>query len=356
MVVDKILINNIRDFDSLREMWFKIEKGKDMTVYQSFSWNKLLVQEHFKTFLPDFFTTIVIYMVKNNNNVCVILPLIVQRKGNKTKWFGRKKGVYILGHASYSDYLNAVYKDADVRAFEELFIRLKKDLGIYTFNFTDMIEGTGFEKFIESRGIPQQESTVSVAVNKRDSGDEYNKSLSKHVRQNLRTALNRMNKDGIRYDCKVIWGKVDNLNLLDELRNLHIERMSEKNNVNTDVVHKLSSAVRIYYQKNKELSNNVVYEGMRTLDNSVFVLVYLNDKIAGYLYGLQEQDTIRILQNCFRSEYKFYSPMFRGIYDFLVECFNNNIVRQVDFTRGNETYKYQLAGVETKLKQYRGIL
>lgn len=354
MIVEKIIINQTEDFDALREVWEKVEKGNDMTVFQSFSWNKLLVQEHFKTLLPRFFASIIVYIVKDDNGVRVLLPLIVQKKSNKLKWFGREKGVYVLGHASYSDYLNAVYENSEDEAFEALFDRMKNDLGSYVFNFTSFIEGTEFEKFIERKGIARLEPTVSVAVNKCASADEYNKVLSKHVRQNLRTALNRMSKDGIKYEYRVIWGKVDDHEMLEQLRELHIERMCEKNSIETDWIHKLSSMVKIRYRKWKEINNNIVYESMKTLENSVFVIVYLNDQISGYLYGLQEAHTVRIMQNCFRSEYKFYSPMFRGAYDFLIDCYQNDDIQQVDFTRGNESYKYQLAGEETVLKRYHG--
>lgn len=353
-MVDKIFVKNIEDFDSIRDDWEKLEKGKEMTVYQSFSWNRLLIQEHFNTFLVHLFSSIVIYTVKENNKINAIIPLIVQKRSNKTKWFGRNRGVYILGHASYSDYLNVIYEDIDDNVFERLLVQLKKDLGSYIFNFTDLIEGTKFENFIERKGIKKQDSTVSVAVNKCESAEDYNKILSKHVRQNLRTAVNRMNKDGIKYEYKIIWGKIEDCSLLEQLRELHIERMSVKNNVDTDLIHKLSSKVRIFYKRRKELSNNIVYESMKIMENSVFVIVYLNNQISGYLYGLYESHKVYIMQNCFKNEYKFYSPMFRGTYDFLIDCYQNDMIQQVDFTRGNENYKYQLAGVETVLKNFCG--
>lgn len=356
MRIEKKYISQIQNFDKLKGMWLELEKGQDMTVYQSFSWNRLLVQEQFNMFMSKFFSMIVVYIVMDGNNAKIILPLIVQKRSNKTKWFGRKKGVYILGHASYSDYLNAVYENIDKESFDILMDNLKKDYADYVFTFTDLIEGTQFEMLVEQTGVAKLDSTVSVAVSKAESAEKYTKSLSKHVRQNLRTALNRMNKDGIEYEHKVVFGKILDIDMLDELRKLHIERMNEKNNVGTDLIHKISSVVRIYYRKKKELHNNIVYESMRTMENSVFVLVYLNGQICGYLYGLQEQHTIRIMQNCFRSEYKFYSPMFRGTYDFLLDCYQKSDIQKVDFTRGNESYKYQLAGVESTLKQYRGKL
>lgn len=356
MIIEKKCINIIRDFDAIRDAWLELETGKEMTIYQAFKWNQLLAEEQFNTFVFGLFTSIVVYIVKDTNETKLILPLIIQKRNNKTKWFGRKRGIYILGHGSYSDYLNAIYKNITDSDLKDLFNKIHQDYPKYEYTFTDLIQGTTFERFVSGLGLEELESTVSVAVEKADSIREYTKMLSKHVRQNLRTSLNRMKKDQLDYEYKVVEGVITDDEVLNKLRELHVERMIEKNNVDTDLIHKLSSAIRISYRAHKENNNNIIYESMRTMEKSVFVLVFLNGELSGYLYGLKETHTIRIMQNCFKSKYKFYSPMFRGAYDFLIDCYENPEIERVDFTRGNEPYKYQLAGVETILKQYSGKL
>lgn len=357
MIVEKKYISEIKDFEECKELWNELEKGCEMTVYQSFEWNYLLVQEQLNLFMSKFFSKIIIYFVwDEERHIKAILPLIYQRIGNITKWFGRKKGIYILGHGSYSDYLNAIYGEVDEEILELLINTIKVDFGHMMVHFTDLIEGTMFEKCLDSIGIEKQKSDITVAIKRSESAEEYTKNLSKHVRQNLRTSLNRMKKDGVEYRYQIIWGNVEDIGLLNELRELHIMRMSEKNNDKTDIIHKISSSIRIHYRKNKERNNNIVYESMKSMKNSVFVIVYLNDQISGYLYGLKENKVIRIMQNCFNSEYKFYSPMFRGAYDFIVSMYENEDIDSIDFTRGEETYKYQLSGEATILKNYKGII
>ncbi len=118
------------------------------------------------------------------------------------------------------------------------------------------------------------------------------------------------------------------------------------------MVHAMSSYVRIKYRTNREKNNNIISESMKVMDNSCLVICYLNNDIAGYLYGLIDRDTIRIMQNCVKEDYKFYSPMFRGAYDFILMQYDNDDIKIVDFTRGNEQYKYNLGGVEIQLKSY----
>ena len=130
------------------------------------------------------------------------------------------------------------------------------------------------------------ESEVAVQVEKMESREEYEKSLSKHTRQNLRTAKNRMDKAEIKYEVKVL-GKIDDDDdLIQKLIEVHVARMAEKNMVTTDLIHKISSYIRIRYRKKQEHRNNVVAESMKRMEESCLVIVYLNDDIAGYLYGL----------------------------------------------------------------------
>ena len=65
-----------------------------------------------------------------------------------------------------------------------------------------------------------------------------------------------------------------------------------------------------------------------------------------------------LMQNCFKMEYAFYSPLFRGTYDFLIKQIQNESknVMQIDFTRGDEPYKYKLGGVEMQDVYKRQLL
>ena len=90
------------------------------------------------------------------------------------------------------------------------------------------------------------------------------------------------------------------------------------------------------------------------MKNSVLVVVKLNNETVGYLYGLRDDKAIRIMQNCFKVQYAFYSPLFRGAYDFILNQIKNpqNGINQVDFTRGDEPYKIKLGGGQMPLHHY----
>ena len=84
---------------------------------------------------------------------------------------------------------------------------------------------------------------------------------------------------------------------------------------------------------------------MNRLENSVVILVKLNDAVAGYLYGLKDGDSVRIMQNCVAGKYGFYSPVFCGAYDYICSLSGQvSGISVVDFTCGDEPYKLKLAG------------
>ena len=69
---------------------------------------------------------------------------------------------------------------------------------------------------------------------------------------------------------------------------------------------------------------------------------------------MRDSDAVRIMHNCVKEEYSFYSPMFKRAYDFICEEINNKRynVTQIDFTRGDENYKFQLGGEALFLNHY----
>lgn len=349
MGVEIIEIHSIHDFERICDIWKTLEQGRDMTIFQSYNWNILLYEEERKRVLSNFFSTVVVIQINKNGVVVGLLPMVIQKHTNITKWFGRKKGLYILGHNSWSDYLNLVYDEKiDSSCFAGIIDYLGSVYNGYTFYITDVREHTKFSDFLKNSGAELDKTNVAVQVEKMSTVEEYERSLSKHVRQNLRTARNRMDKAGIEYELKVL-GMTDDEALINQLIEVHVGRMAEKNTVTTDLLHKISSYIRIKYRQRQEYKNNIVTESMKRMKESCLVIVYLNGDIAGYLYGLRDGGVIRIMQNCVKNEYKFYSPLFRGAYDFILEQYSDKSVSTVDFTRGDEQYKYSLGGSEINL-------
>lgn len=347
MEIKRKCIKKIDDFEELRTIWEKIQYGPEMTVFQEINWNILLYKELMKKVLLHNFCSVEIFWGIDKEKI-VIIPILVQKISTKNKLFGKKKGIYLLGNGSYSDYLNIIYEEFNEYLVNFVIDEIKKIYKNMPVFFSDIREDTSFNNYLLLKGKMIEEN-VSVSVRLNKSADEYTGSLSKHTRQNLRTSVNRMNKDGKNYELE-IQNNIKNERLLSELTDIHIKRMIIKNNgkKHKKIISRLKILIRIF----KEKHNNIIIDSMKTMQNSVCVIVRINGEVAGYLYGLKDRRAVRIMQNCVDAQYSYYSPMFRGSYEYIVKCIEEAETEEVDFTRGDEQYKYKLGGVETKLYTY----
>lgn len=354
MEIKKKRISKIDDLTEFETDWKMIENGNDMTVFQSFDWNRLLTEEFLQDRYNKLFSALYVFAVYRDKACKMIAPVIVQKVTAKIVWWGKRKGIYILGTGSYSDYLNFIYDDFAYEAFEGLIAFIKNEFNGLQIHMTYLREDTMMSKYLKSTGKEKLKQTTSVYVSLEKNGEEYYNSLSKNVRQNLRTAKNRMKKDGIRYEIKIL-RRIEDLDRLDGLMSLHAKRVAIKNRkVDTDPLHKLSGILMYRYMEKKEQRYNIVQRSMCTMKDSIEIIVELNGHISGYLYGLLDKKAIRVMQNCFDEDYRYYSPMFRGSFDFISqECDERNLkVDQIDFTRGGEDYKFKLGGKELRLDHY----
>jgi len=349
---EKIIINNVNDFIKLKDLWQKLETGNDMTIYQSYDWNLLLYREETVADLNKAFSGVHIVICWEGGTPVCLVPLIINKHSVRIGNHGREKGIYLLGYKSYSDYLNIIYKDITEDVIIKLLSKIQSFYAGYQMLFTDILANTLFGKVLVDQRIGDITESIAVEVVRREDLESYNSLLSKSVKQNLRTARNRMLRDGYKYSFEIFTGTL-NEELINDLVGLHLRRMRTKNTDTTSISKKIESSIDIFLRARKEKINNVVRESMKCMKQSFCEVVYLNEKIAGFLYGLHDRKAIRIMQNCVNDNFRFYSPMFRGAYDYIVSTYNDNNVEIVDFTRGNEQYKYNLGGTEKRLISLR---
>ena len=98
--------------------------------------------------------------------------------------------------------------------------------------------------------------------------------------------------------------------------------------------------------------DRLVFDSMKNMENSVWVIAIIDGQIAGYLYGLKDRRSIRIMHNCVDLQFGKYSPMFRGAFDFILQMYEGEKTDEVDLTRGTDSYKYQLGGTGSTLRSY----
>lgn len=337
----KVNFLNISEFDTLETDWRCLQIGEDMTYFQRYEWYEMLVERN-KDIVHSCFD-VVFGVVKRNADVVLIAPLwIVKRTFGKYN----KKGIYIYGRGQWSDYLTFIYKDFCGESLEHLFAAIKENWDINDFYLEDIPASSKLYSYIKNRFPYCKEScTKCVHLNIPNNKEDYHKLLSKSSRQNLRTAVNRANRDGITF-----YYNFDD-------KNVNHEEFVRFRDI------RVSDKVRKYHKgfitKAKLfLSKHLLKRGIYTFvpyypfvhdKNAKFITVKDSKGIlcAGFCYGHDIiHNRIVLMAVSTNPEFYKYSPGVLGLYKYILNQIDLRNIEILDFTRGDEMYKFSLGGQE----------
>ena len=126
-----------------------------------------------------------------------------------------RKGVcYLLGSLECFDYVDCIYGDIPLQklteALETFFDYLgRESIHVFCVRFIDAKSKTyaAIKSIVEEKRILSEDDVENVAVLlEEETYDDYFSSLTKHAKQNIRTAYNRMSTDQKSYECKLYMG------------------------------------------------------------------------------------------------------------------------------------------------------
>lgn len=321
--------------NQIEKEWKALQTGKEMTLFQTYEWFQML-QEHYIPEDTKLFESIYA-VVESDGEPCMIAPLWIIKK---TFRILNQKGVYLLGRGSFSDYLNFVYQTFDAGAFDFLIKDLSKKYRVKYCTFEDFRESTSvYRHILDNYQITRNSEYSCVSLQLPSTSEEYHKMLSKNSRQNLRTANNRLKKDG--------------KNLIFNFDDQHIDRnhcLKIRESKLTVKYNNFSLYVKYKYR----ILNRLRYIFPRFTPIKLYseskVMTAIDDKgnlRAFFNYGYDSKGTsIRIMAAGTDLEYARYSPGMLLMYNFILNAIQGGKLREVDFTRGDEMYKFALGGQE----------
>lgn len=320
----------------LKETWLMLEKGDDMTYYQSYNWNKIVQQ-----FTPQIKGRCksLYLLVRQGNTPLLIAPLWII---TKTHLLVNKKGAYLVGRKGWSDYLNFIYEDCSDDVFKIVFEYIHHRLGLNFCCFEQIKEDTKLYAYLSQHVIIKKNRvTTCVSLVIPDTVDEYRKILSKNSKQNIRTANNRINKDG-----KSIIFSFNDQPDLEICKAIRKERVTVKNKIN---FHSLNDFI-VYFKM--KIKNLLIIPFPHFLpfceDKSLsFVSAYVDGELAAYFcYGLDEyHKQVMLMVVGTKDTFAKYSPGILALHAYILNQIDGKEIVLLDFTRGNERYKYSLGGV-----------
>lgn len=338
----------LNGFDRLEVYWRNLECGKDMTAFQSFDWYRNINSLYQLERVKNCYRKCRYIIVFSNETPILIAPLEIRTVGVGYRRYGAPRGIYFIGRVGYTDYLNFIYKDFDANAFRYLIDYLHSMYARLPLVFERMLESSESHRFLTEHFSCRQFPVCCAALYLPPSFEEYKMNLSKSTRQNIRTAINRAQKNGCYLTHELILD--ENNDIKEKLFILNKERLNKKSAKSRK---EMSLAGRIYCFFANVFRGlfSAKLDVLRASRNSFCFLVKDDERIVSFFWGIRN-DYLKeyyVILAGVDKDYEWYSPNISHLYLFMEEYYmkNNDSIRVIDFTRGAEGYKKNI-GCQTR--------
>lgn len=208
--------------------------------------------------------------------------------------------------------------------------------------FKRLPDNSALLKAVQGARVERQ-SQVCVKIDFPQGAEPLLASLSKSVRQNLRTAYNRMNRDSITYRLQVYRGEEMTNEVWQQMMAVYLGRLFTK--------YKMKAQDNYWYRythywKYRHIKHDT--KSLRRLPNSFHAVLYGNGHLMGFMSGFISYDGTRtvIPRLAIDNQYRFYSPGYVLLAEILRWLDTNTQCRCLDLSRGDEQYKLDLGGVK----------
>lgn len=307
--------------------WRTIQsRSVSVTPFQNFdymirTWKYMYPYYIVKKYVPVFF---VFY---ENDEPVVIFPFVKYICSGDLELFGNVNGF---------NYCDALYVKPSflVQALSLLknkirnvyFYRVQENSGLYT---------------VLSNNVKNDAITNNVQIIFGNNYEQYNKSLSKSTRQNLRTSYNRLVTDRKEYKLNVYKGG-DNFDY-SSLIKLYSKRHEERYGVKR-------SGIKDWFL----LHQNFATLNYLKLDSALTFVLYIDGKLAAFMSGLlgnRKEFVVPRLSVC--EDFLFYSPGIVLINEVIKYFIENGLAINLDMSQGEESYKYKMGGTLHKTHSFQ---
>lgn len=327
------MIKVYSSFAEIETLWESLESGDSCEPFHTLAWAK-------QTARCEAVGKLLLLAVDE----CCIFPLEVNAKA---------KTITFLGQEGSSDYLQPVYSQWQDDYLAQCGAYLSEHYSGYRW-LCDRIKDDSpcLAAFEALAGSGQWEKTVDDCVSVYFDGEKpFYDSLSKHTRQNYRTAKNRLCKQNLTPDIRYQEGTISKAEA-EELFSLYVQRRD-------DVYAESGAGLRYFAHKvlrtilplkaEKDTLSSYAMENPVCLGR-----IYLNGVLAAYFMGLKLENRIFVCRVATHKDFYAYSP---GVILFTEVCENlRREYTELDLTRGNESYKFQLGGVLRQNANFRTVL
>ena len=302
----------------LKKTWNSIYFCNDNNLpLQHFEYYKYLVFSFYSTRLLSRWRALFFYL-SNGKDECII-PLAVNNKKHLIK------GLSCFGRLDYEDVVSSTtdlnFVGGCVRKVLESYKGYRLEL--INLNEHGALYGclSDLAKFRER----------CVAIELSNSYDDYFSKLSKHQRQNIRTAFNKLQKDSFSYRLV----QYDRNNAIPNKVWKYCQRIYESRHETK------GSRFKIWIDRQKNPYTNI----LRTVEGWRIYVLFHDEIPIAYMGGLlnQKQNCYYVPRLCINADYSSYSPGIVLITE-TVKLLVEEGIKTLDLMLGDEQYKMAMGG------------
>ena len=319
-----------KSFCSLKTTWKNMETP-DMSPFLHFDYMRFI--KIAVTWLKPFFTRIACVCPAGSDEILMICPM---KRRFDLKYYT------LLGDMQGCDIADVLWKQGLTDAEKEAVIRF----------FFSRMTGKMYLNRIPAdspfaAGVPQERISFTrdveyVAIDIPEDYPAYFKTLSPSVRQNIRTAYNRMKRDGIPFQLSVY---TDNRQIPNDLWSRIVELYADR----TGSINGLS---RNWSRLMTRIKHDT--HSLRTLSNTFTAVLCSDSQIMAFMTGFvnKKQDTVVIPRLAMNESFRFYSPGYILMNETLTYLGTQTAIRVLDMSRGDERYKKDFGGRSYFIKDF----
>ena len=311
------------------------EMSKNMSVYQSAEICSAFLKEvTILKYLP--LTSVFTISIFNGDDLKMVIPFI--RIGNRVT----------MGIVGMSRYSPIFFSDSpsELTDIWNDFLRVVKVKeivieSVVENSLTDTILSQEHDNWAYTT---TSDDSVVLDLTKYNNYDEFLASLSKNVRQNLRTKYNRLNTDGKAVSFCQFSGENAPANLKDRLLTIYMKRLETK------YKWKHSPFRKPFYSRFEAITNCAWKD-----PNTVTSVLFIDGEAAAFHISFFDKNAKSMLMPrlAIDDKYSRYSPGYLLINETIKAYFQNDDVRYFDFIRGLERYKLDFGGTIYHLLKYK---
>lgn len=237
------------------------------------------------------------------------------------------------------DYTDIITDISDVSELMMIFQKCLSEYNSYRIVIKHFREDGIYSAIITQAHELECQKETCVHLNLHDKTyDSYYQSLSKHQRQNVRTAYNKLAKEHIRWNL-VEYNGINPIpqEVFHQCQKIYEDRCSLKNQ-ETGLINLIRKFIR--------RKANFVNYAIRNLHGSSIFVLYFEDEVVAYLGGYynERKSSFYIPRLSTSEQFLKYSTGIILVNE-IVRLMIENHVEIIDLTRGAEPYKYAMGGI-----------